>query len=279
MKGYATRDVARLLGLTPGQVRRLARSGILAPERGPGGEYRFDFQDLVLLRSAAALAAAHVPVARITQALVRLRGQLPSGRSLTEVRIRAEGEEVVVHDGGAAWNPSSGQLVLDFSVAELAEQVAPLARRVSAEAQEQAGYSAEEWFELAVELEAVTTEEASAAYERALALDPGHADAHVNLGRLRHEQGRAREAAAHYRQALEAGPHAVGAFNLRVALEDLHRPNEAIAAYQRALAADDTFTEAHYNLARLFERRGDAQAALRHFHAYRRLTGGPHRAG
>jgi tetratricopeptide (TPR) repeat protein len=101
----------------------------------------------------------------------------------------------------------------------------------------------------------------------------------VNLGRLLHEQGQAADAARHYRQALAAGHHAIAAFNLGVALEDLDQPAEAQEAYRRALAADDTLAEAHYNLARLCERRGEAQAALRHYHQYRNLTGGPHRAG
>jgi len=278
MKGYTTGDVAKLLGLTAGQVRVYARSGILTPERGPRGEYRFGFQDLVLLRMAAALAGARVPARRIAHALRRLRAQLPEGRSLSELRISAQGDEIVVQDEGEAWNPESGQLVLDFSVAELAARVAPLARRVAAAAREREELGADEWYRLGVELEAVTPEEARAAYERVLALAPEHADAHVNLGRLLHEAGHATEAAAHYRRALAAGPHAVGAFNLGVALEDLRRPGEALEAYRRALAADDTLPDAHYNLARLYEALGDAQAALRHYHEYRKLTGGPHLA-
>lgn len=279
MKGYTTGDVAKLLGLTAGQIRVYVRSGILTPERGPRGEYRFNFQDLVLLRTAAALSAAKVPARRVAHALQRLRAQLPHGRSLTELRITAEGDEIVVQDGAESWNPESGQLVLDFRVAELAERVAPLARQVSAAAHAEAEYSAQQWYQLGLELEAVTPDEARAAYERVLVLEPAHADAHVNLGRLLHEAGRTADAAAHYRQALAAGPNAVASFNLGVALEDLRRTSEAMEAYRRALAADDSLAEAHYNLARLYESRGDAQAALRHYHEYRNLTGGPHHAG
>jgi DNA-binding transcriptional MerR regulator len=233
MKGYSGGDVARLIGLTDAQVRRFVTAGIVLPERAPDGEYRFSFQDLVVLRSAAGLAAAHVPVARITSALRRLQERLPAGRSLTELRITAEGDEIVVRDGRTAWNPASDQLVLDFSVAELAARVEPLARRTAAAAQQDADYTADQWYQLGVELEAVTPEQAAAAYERALALDAGHADAHVNLGRLRHEQGDASAAAKHYQQALAAGPHAVGAFNLGVALEDLRRSPRTSARWPR----------------------------------------------
>lgn len=272
--GYTTGDVCNLLGLTAPQIRSYVRAGVLAPERGPRGEYRFGFQDLVVLRSAAALLRADVAPRRVLAALRRLKAQLPAGRSLTEIRIRAEGDELVVSDGGAPWNPQSGQLHLDFSIAEFAAEVAPLARRESERAHQGAELSALDWYRLGAELEAVTPVEARAAYERALALDPGLADAHVNLGRLRHEQGHPAEAADHYRAALRAtGGNAVAAYNLGVALEDLGQADEAIAAYRRALEADPRLAEAHYNLARLCEKRGEATAALRHYRTYRDLAG------
>src|SRR5687767_4382257 len=99
MKSYTTADAAALLGLPAHRVRTFARSGILQPERGPANEYRFSFQDLVLLRTAAGLHAARIPVRRITKALERLRRELPLGRSLSELRIVAEHDRIVVHDG------------------------------------------------------------------------------------------------------------------------------------------------------------------------------------
>ena len=49
------------------------------------------------------------------------------------------------------------------------------------------------------------------------------------------------------------------------------REREALAAYERALALDSTLADAHYNAGMLLEALGDAQAAIRHFSAYRRL--------
>ena len=121
MKSYTTRDVARLLGLSEPQVRSHARD-YLAPDRGPRNTYRFSFQDLVLLRTAKALGEARVSPRRIRRALRVLTSQLPVGRSLSAVRIASEGDRVVVRDGEAAWQPESGQLLLDFDVARLAAQ-------------------------------------------------------------------------------------------------------------------------------------------------------------
>ena len=60
-------------------------------------------------------------------------------------------------------------------------------------------------------------------------------------------------------------------FNLGVALEDQGRRAEAIAAYREALARDERLPDVHFNLARLYERSGDAasaQAAVRHWQLY-----------
>lgn len=267
MKGYTTKDVARVLGLTVAQVRRFARDGFLTPP--------FSFKDLVILRAAKGLVAARIPTRRIRGALKRLRAQLPRGRSLAELRITAEGDRIVVSDGEATWSPESGQTQLDFAVSDLATRAAPVARRAARIARESADdLTALDWYEMGLELEAVDAEEARDAYRRALELDAHHADAHVNLGRLLHEEDRVVEAERHYRQALAADPeHATAAFDLGIALEDLRRPADAIDAYRRALAVDARLADAHYNLARLYERQGKKAAALRHWSAYRRLSG------
>jgi tetratricopeptide (TPR) repeat protein len=273
MKSYTTRDVARLLGLSEPQVRAQARAGFLVPGRGPGNSYRFSFQDLVLLRTARELARARVSPHRVRSALRRLVQQLARGRSLTEVRILADGDQVVVRDDGSAWNPESGQLQIDFAVAELATRAAPIAQRLARSARRaDEQLSASEWFELGLDLEAAAPDEARAAYVRALALEPGHADAHVNLGRLLQLSGRTAEAAEHYRLALTShSSHSTAAFNLGTALEELGQQPQAIEAYRRAIQSDREFADAHFNLARLYEREGRQAAALRHLRAYKEL--------
>lgn len=266
MGGYGAREVAKMLGLSVAQVRAYVRAGFLEPARGPRGEMRFSFQDLVLLRTAKGLVSARIAPRRVRSALRKLKEQLPAGRPLRGVHIRAEGDRIVVADDRASWSPESGQILFDFGTRELARKVAPLQLRAR-------GGDASDWYERACDLEESAPDEARDAYRRALDLDPEHADAWVNLGRLLHEAGDPRTAAQHYRKAIELQPgNVIALFNLGVALEDLRMPEEAILAYRTALAADAGCADAHYNLAQLYEGRGNATAALRHLRTYRKLV-------
>ncbi len=273
MKTYTSRDVADILGMTLREVQAHGRAGYLAPDRGPGKRYRFSFQDLILLRTAKGLSRAEVPPGRIRTVLRKLRGELPRGRSLSEVRVGVAGDAIVVKEGASAWNPESGQIVFNFAVADLARSAGPFARRgIQSARKADHARSADDWFELGVELEATAPDEARDAYRRALELNPAHADAHVNLGRLLQEAGATQAAIEQYRAALEADArHATAAFNLGGALEDLGRRTDAIAAYQTAVAIDPALADAHFNLSRLYERSGKKQAAIRHLSKYKAL--------
>src|SRR5207253_5993923 len=124
--GYSAQDVAKLIGVSVRQVQSYVRDGFLAPAVGDDGTPRFSFQDVVLLRTAAGLTAARIAPSRVKRALARLKQQLPEGRPLTGVAIAAEGNRIVVRDGGARWNPESGQVLFDFRVADLADGIAEL---------------------------------------------------------------------------------------------------------------------------------------------------------
>jgi tetratricopeptide (TPR) repeat protein len=273
MESYTTRDVARLLGLSEAQVRSQARAGFLSPHRGPRNSYLFSFQDLVLLRTARELAGARVPPRRIKGALCKLARRLPSGRSLSELRITADAHRVIVLEDGAAWNPESEQLQIHFAVQELAPRASMSRHRARAIPPASEATSAEEWFERGAELEESNPEEARAAYVRTLELDPGYADAHVNLGRLLQLEGRIPDALEHYRSAIQAGStDPIAAFNLGTALETLGHTSEAIQAYLHSIGIDREFADAHFNLARLYELTGRQAAALRHLREYQRLS-------
>jgi len=278
MKTYTAKGAAKLLELSVAQVRGFARAGLLEPDRGARGEYRFSFQDLVVLRTAKGLLAARVPPRRLRRALLSLRRQLPTDRPLTGVRVLADGDTVLARDGRSVWNPMTGQTRFDFDVMPRGPRPTAPESEVERSALEATitRMSADDWHGLACEIEATSADEAIEAYRRALDLDPHHIAARINLGRLLHERGSYSAAEAHYRLALASRPRDPTAlFDLGICLEDLGRLHEAVAVYREAIDADVEHADAHYNLARLYERLGDAPAALRHLQAFRRLNERP----
>jgi tetratricopeptide (TPR) repeat protein len=273
MKAYSTREVAELLGLTTARVRSLLRSGVVNPQRAPNGRATFTFQDLVLLRTAKGLIDAKVPARRITKALQALATQLPTDRPLSAVRVQIDGDRVIVRDNTSTWEPESKQTVLDFSVRELGDKVAPIARD-SVQRALRAASTADDLFQAALDSEEIgATAEAETAYRNAIAADPAHIAAHINLGRLRHVGKALPEAESLYRRALELEPnHPTARFNLGVVLEDRGANAEAIEQYLEAARIDPRVADVHFNLARLYQQTGDQQAALRHFSRFRALT-------
>ena len=285
---YTIRALQEMLGLSRGVISGLVASGFVTPGRGPRNEYRFTFQDIVLLRTAVELQAAHIAPRKIVSALKKLRATLPSELPLTGLRITAVGNDVTVRDGRSQWHADSGQMVMDFEVAPDRGTVAMFKRPVPiasipprpvGEKKERARpfaaplrEDAAAVFSRGEALEASDPAAAEAAYRKVLALDPDHGDAYLNLGALLCESRRCGEAVALYDEALRRRPgEALLHFNRAIALEDQGRTDEALVAYHASLQLAPDLADAHYNAARLHEQLGDAKQAVRHFSAYRRL--------
>jgi tetratricopeptide (TPR) repeat protein len=271
MNIYSARDVERVLRLPRSTLRGLVNAGFVTPGRGPRREYRFSFQDLIVLRTARALMDAKVPRRRINRALDDLRRHLPETVPLSGLSICAVGERVVVRDGKSHWQVDDGQYLLGLDISIENGSLRVIDRKLTAEHTTE--IQQEDWFVKAMELETTHPEQALDAYERATSAHPQEIGAWVNWGCLLHERGDSRAAEDVYKRGLrEAGANATLYFNLGVLLEDAHRNTEAIDAYQSAIEEDPTLADAHYNLARLYESAGKPQHAIRHLGEYRRLV-------
>jgi tetratricopeptide (TPR) repeat protein len=269
---FTIRSTQDLLGLSRTVITGLIAAGFVTPARGRRNEYRFSFQDLVLLRTAVELQAAQVPPRRILSSLRRLRASLPAEVPVAGLRITAVGNEVTVREGRSQWQADSGQLVFDFELAPAKGSVTFLPRAAG----RNAAYdeTPEGAFRTGESLESTDRAGAEAAYRRSLQLDPDFADAYLNLGALLCEAKRCREAVALYDEAIRRCPkQALLHFNRAIALEDLGRLSDALASYNTCLRLDPGLADAHFNAARLHEQRGDGKQAVRHLSAYRRLHG------
>jgi tetratricopeptide (TPR) repeat protein len=219
-----------------------------------------------MLRTASALRSANISANRINRTLQTLRATLPAGAALNQRSLTALGNQIAIREGKMLWESDSGQYVLALDIGEEKGGLHVIPRRG---ASSQSASPADEHYTRAFALEDTDPEAARAAYHACLEADPHHVEARINLGRLLHIAGRLDEAEQIYRSANKPEPLLL--FNLAVLLEDLDREPDAIVAYREALALDPQLADAHFNLARLYERARNPKASLRHLLAYRRM--------
>ena len=233
MHQFGVREVEKLLRLPRSTIRALVQAGFVTPSRGPRNALRFSFQDLIVLRTAQALAAARVPAKRITRSLKELRRNLPASMPLSGLSINAVGDRVVVKEGAKSWQAESGQYLFLFEGDPAAGVLKVIqAEQPAVQAELEDGYDLHE---------AGRLQEAEAAYRRALDTHGPDALLLYNLGVLLQDMDRKPEAAESYEAALQLDPAmADGHYNLALLCEDLGRAREAIrhmAQYRRLTAA------------------------------------------
>ena len=269
---FDTKQAARIVGLPPGRLRQCVRAGLVEPHRDDRGRLRFDFVDLVLLRTTRGLLGQRVPLRKIGAVLTSLRRQI-GDRPLTRLSVYADGKRVVAWDGASRWQPDSGQFLLNFEADGVLKRAANVAKLPPGRRRKLPPLTADQWCDLAMEIEETSPLEARAAYHHAIDLDPGNVVARINLGRLLHAEANLVGAEAHFREAVRCDPScALAWYNLGVVLEDLERTDDALPCYEHALHADASLADAHWNLSLLYERAGRHRDAIRHLALYRKLT-------
>ena len=247
MQDYGVADVERLLRIPRATLKTLVASGFVKPARGARNAWRFSFQDLIVLRTAQALVAASIPQRRIVRALRQLRRELPESIPLSGLNIGAIADQVVVREGGVARLAETGQYLLGLEEKTLGDRppVALSETRVSHKAT--GGLSPR-------------VPDLEAWIDRALAL---------------HEARRYDDALRVYRDAVEAcGEDPVLLYNLALLLDDMGHLEQSALIYEAAIRHDPAMSDAHYNLALVYEQLGKGREAIRHMSQYRRLARG-----
>jgi hypothetical protein len=177
---YSPKEAAQLIGLPEAVVRGLARAGVIGDGAVPP---KLGFRDLAALRAVAAVIAAGVPAARAQREVIALVARQP-GLRLPDLSIEAsDGHVRIKGEPASAVVP---QLSLSLAPAKEREEGAVHAMPVRPELPAPtpvAAFTADEWFERALELEDSNVEAAIDAYKRSLKLRPDSTEAWVNLGR------------------------------------------------------------------------------------------------
>ena len=279
MGTYSLSDAGRILSVSPGRLGYWKRTQLVRPPVADGESPGFEFPDLVSARAVLSLIEQGVPLRRIRRKLEILREQFPDlERPLSSLRLWAEGSQrmVVAHDDRLL--EPEGQLVLNFEPDSeanpnaglvAAEEVADLRR--AAVISVPVDGSSIDWFERGCRLDSDpdTYAEAIDAYQRALILEPGLADAHCNLGAVLYNLGRRVPARRSFERAVEYdAAHLEAHFNLGHLLEEEGEDEAALRHFLAALRVDPLHADLHANLGLLYEKQGLGDKARRHWRRY-----------
>jgi tetratricopeptide (TPR) repeat protein len=255
-------EVLRLLGITTGRLRALDRAGIVSPTGRRRGRRAYTFSDIIALRAARDLLAQRVRLRDVARAIDNIRSALPKvTRPLAELRIVSDGKRVVLKSSTFSYEPITGQMLLDFDVKALRDDVVRVLRPVVGAQRARTAY---ELYVRASQLDedTDTIEEAEALYQRALELDPWLAIAYTNLGNIRFRRGDEEAAEKLYQKALSLdGAQPEAQYNLGYVMLERGHPVEAVEFFRGAIASDPQFADAYFNLAMAYEQAGDAAKA------------------
>ncbi|MHC4860737.1 MAG: tetratricopeptide repeat protein [Planctomycetota bacterium] len=256
---FTTAQLGRMLGVPGHRIRAWVRKGLLTPVKTVHRLAYFDFPQVAAAKAVADLVESGIAPERIRKSLEDLSRWLPGTEApFHQIRILAEGGELLVRREDGRLSDAQGQLQLDFEPPRPADTVTPPAR------------SADDWFEDGLDREdAGDFEGAAGAYEKALSSGGPEPEVCLNLGNVLYHLGRMEEALARYRQAAELDSEYVEAWNnLGNVLSERGEWDAAVRAFERAIAVEPLYADAHYNFAETLHQMGRTDAARRHWRAY-----------
>jgi tetratricopeptide (TPR) repeat protein len=252
-------EITRLLGIDAPTLRHWQALGLVRAVDG-----RYDFQDLVSLRTIADLIRNGVRPDEISRTLHDLSVLLPeTQRPLAQLKIVTDGPGALLAEIDQHLVAPNGQMVMNFGAAATAADPRSSSPR----------RSAEEWLLRGEELEETESFGAAAdAYERAVSRLPNFAEAHFNLGNVQRELDQPQDAMASYRNAIRHDAGMVEAwYNLADIQEEQGDTDSAVESLQTAVRIDPFYADAHFNLAHCLDSLGRTAEAIGHWKSYLRL--------
>jgi tetratricopeptide (TPR) repeat protein len=266
---FTRTEVSRLLGVSPARLSTLDRNGVVSPSGRRRGRRAYTFSDLIAMRTAQELLERRIRLRDVTRAVAALKKSLPSvSRPLVELKIASDGKRVVVYSGEGAFEPLTGQMVLDLQVSELRDDVVRLLRPSAGRERARTAY---EIYLHASQLDEdpATMDEAEALYQQAVQLDPWLSIAYTNLGNIRFRRHDVPQAESLYRKALAIDSKQPEAqYNLGYVMLERGDSEQAIPLFKGAIESDPKFSDAYFNLAMAFEQLGEPAKARPYWKSY-----------
>lgn len=263
---FTRREVGRILGVEPGRLRYWERLRLVRPQ-ARWGERFYGFGDLVALRTLQRLTASHVPAQRVRTAVASVEAQFGSPElSLNELTLVDRGGRVAVVPPGASapFDPLTRQWLLAFELATAAGELRSMSPNTP-----------EDLFQRALDCESdpESLPEAVATYRRVIDAAPNWVEAHINLGVALYQMGCVEDAKAAFEAAVRLDPeNGISRYNLGCVLEEQGQIDRALEHLRRAAAIMPSHPDVHFNLALAYEKRGERNLAREEWNLYLRYA-------
>ena len=268
---YGYRDVRSLYpAVTDNHLRYLEKWGLLRTAGAPKDRREYAFGDLLVIRQVAAELERGTPLRQILRTLLAERqGQLEldfhahTGPNTPRAKVVAlearKGRRAMPTTGGSPPLPANSAAAL--SGYPFSDPQSALAAKYFLE-----GSKLDDGDER-------KSEEAAAAYRKALVIDPDLVPAIVNLANLHYAHDELIEAQALYERAIGLDPDCFEAhFNLGNILHDLGRYDGALVCYRDSVELNPGYADAHFYLAVTLEKTGRSLEAKPHWRTYQELA-------
>ena len=265
------RDIRSLYpAVTENHLRYLEKWGLLRQMAGPRDRREYSFADLLTIKQVAAELERGTPLKVILRALLaEQQGQLEldfhahTGPDTPRAKVFAleprKPRKTVQSAGGAPPLPAGASAALTGY--PFSDPQSALAAKYFVE-----GSRLDDGDER-------NMGEASAAYRKALVIDPDLVPAIVNLANIHYAHDELIEAQALYERAINLDPDCFEAhFNLGNIQHDLGRYAGALVCYRDAVELNPGYADAHFYLAVTLEKTGHSQEAKTHWKSYRDLA-------
>ncbi|MGO9602995.1 MAG: tetratricopeptide repeat protein [Candidatus Binataceae bacterium] len=262
---FSTRSAARILAVSPDRIRYWVRRQLVNPTGSAGRNFRFAFNDLLVMRLAKDLLRTRRHLEPLQRCLQRMREFVDPERPVTALKLVNDDGRIVVSDNGMLIEAESGQLMFDF------RQERPLGKVEDSFGPARVRERFEEARRIAEEdpLKALTI------YSELVGREPGNFEAHMRLATLLEREGDLQGALRHLLGAAAIVPASA---EVHVRLGVLYRKREesqhSLRSFLRAIECDPTSVEAHRNAAELYEAMSRKREAQKHLNAIHRLIKG-----
>jgi tetratricopeptide (TPR) repeat protein len=281
---HAMRDLmARYRALREDHVRYLVKCGVIRPVLRTNADVFFAFPDLAAIKQANDELDEGASFRSVVRGLLASR----EGQLELDFRLDAAPAKIIALTRRTPPAEGAGSTQPPLAVASFGGPPKPEAKAAAGPGllrdtgskglgQVRDTARAEEFFRRASSLDdgdEAKLEEASAAYRKALELDPYLVAALINLANVHYGRDELAEAQALYERAIGLESDFFEAhFNLGNIYHDLARFAEAQACYCEALRLNPYYADTHFYLAVTCEKMGLSQDARPHWRAYQQLA-------